>query len=143
MTTRSMRLVGVALLAAVLAGGAGMGIALDRLWLRPGATVATGQKRAKRSRDPQVRTNRLMQRFQTRLDLDAAQEKTVRAAVLQMFTESREIRRRARPTIRKARQQARQKIRAALRPDQRARYEKMLKAYLERKARRRAKCKGR
>ena len=139
MTNRSMRLVGVGLLGLVLGSGVGIGIGLDRLWLRSDAVVAKKQKRApRRSRDPQVRTSRLMKRFQKKLDLDAAQQKTVRAAVYQMFTETREIRRGARPAIRKARNHARDKIRAALGPDQRARYEKMLEAYLARRARRRA-----
>lgn len=138
MTTRSMRLMGVGLIALVLGSGVGIGIGLDRLWLRPDASVVNKAKRtANRSRDPKVRTDRLMKRFQKKLRLDAAQEKTVRAAVHQMFTETRELRRAARPAIRKTREQARTKIRTALRPDQRALYEKMLKAYLDRKARRR------
>ncbi len=140
MTTRSIRLLGAGLLALVLGSGVAIGIAADRLWLQPNTTVADKPQRAtRRSRDPQVRTDRLMKRFQKKLNLDATQEKTVRAAVYQMFTESRELRRRARPAIRKSREQARAKIRTALRPDQRTRYEKMLKAYLDRKARRRAK----
>ncbi len=140
MTTRSIRLLGAGLLALVLGSGVAMGIAVDRLWLQPRTTATDKPRRAsKRSRDPQVRTDRLMKRFQKKLDLDAAQEKTVRAALYQMFTDSRELRRQARPAIRKSREEARSKIRAALRPDQRTRYEKMLKAYLDRKARRRAK----
>jgi hypothetical protein len=140
MTTRSVRLLGAGLLALVLGSGIAMGVALDRLWLKPDAASVKKHHRAtKRSRDPQVRTDRLMKRFQKKLDLDAAQEKTVREAVHQMFTETRELRRKSRPVIRKTREQARTKIRAALRPDQRARYEKMLNAYLARKARRRAK----
>ncbi len=140
MTTRSIHLLGVGLLALVLGSGVAIGIAADRLWLQPKPTAADKHHRtSKRSRDPQVRTDRLMKRFQKKLNLDATQEKTVRAALYQMLTDSRELRRRARPAIRKSREQARSKIRAALRPDQRTRYEKMLKAYLNRKARRRAK----
>ncbi len=140
MTTRSIHLVGTGLLILVLGSGVAMGVALDRLWLRPDATVVKKHQRtSKRSRDPLVRTSRLMKRFQKKLNLDAAQEKTVREALFQMFTETRKLRRQARPAIRKTRDQARAKIRAALRPDQRARYEKMLKAYLERKKRRRTK----
>lgn len=140
MTTRSMRLMGVGLLVLVLGSGVGLGVALDRLWLRPAATVEKKQPRTRRrSRDPQVRTDRLMKRFKKKLGLDAAQEKTVRAAVFQMFSETRKLRKQARPAIRRTREDARNEIRKALRPDQRARYEKMLKAYLERKARRRAK----
>jgi len=142
MTSRSIRLLGAGLLALVLGSGVAIGIAADRLWLQPSTTAADKPQRATkraRTRDPQDRTDRLMKRFQKKLDLDGTQEKTVRAALYQMFTDSRELRRRARPAIRKSREQARAKIRASLRPDQRTRYEKMLKAYLDRKARRRAK----
>ena len=140
MTTRSMRLMGVGLLVLVLGSGVGLGVALDRLWLRPSAAAVKKQRHGRtRSKDPQVRTDRLMTRFKKKLDLDAAQERTVRAALYQMFSETRALRRKARPAIRQVRQQARNNIRKTLRPDQRARYEKMLKAYLERKARRRGK----
>ncbi len=139
MTTRSMRLVGVGLLVLVLGSGVGLGIALDRLWLRPSVSAEKKQPRARRrSRNPKVRTDRLMKRFKKKLHLDAAQEKTVRAALYQMFSDTRALRKRARPAIRKSREHARNRIRKTLRPDQRARYEKMLKAYLQRRARRRA-----
>lgn len=139
MTLRNVRLLGVGLVVLVLGSGVGLGIALDRLWLRPTTSIVQKKaQRSRRSKDPQARTDRLMKRFKKKLDLDAAQEKTVRAALHQMFTETQALRRNARPAIRRTREQARNRIRAALRPDQRTRYEKMLKGYLERKARRRA-----
>jgi len=137
MTTGSNRLAGVGLLVLVLGSGVGLGIGLDRLWLRPGSSVTGATRAPGRSRDPEVRTDRLMKRFQNKLKLDAAQQKTVRAAVHQMFSDTRALRQQARPAIRKTREQARNRIRAALRPDQRARYEKMLQAYLAGKAHRR------
>jgi hypothetical protein len=138
MTTRSMRLLGVGLLVAVLGSGVSVGIAVDRLWLRQGAATVKPQPPAnKRNRDPQARTDRLMQRFRAELDLDEAQARTVRAAVLEMFTTTRKLRRQVHPAVQQARTQARDRIRAALRPDQRTRYEQLLKTYLERKAQRR------
>lgn len=144
MTLRNMRLLGVGLLLLVLGSGVGLGVALDRLWLRPTATAAQRKaRRARRSRDPQERTDRLVKRFKKRLDLDAAQEKRVRAALYQMFTETRALRRHARPAIRRTREQARDRIRAVLRPDQRARYEQMLQRYQARRTRRRKRKKNR
>jgi hypothetical protein len=138
MTTRSMRLLGAVLLAVVLGSGVGVGIALDRLWLRPGAAAGKSQPRAtRRDRDPRARADRLMRRFRAKLDLDEAQARTVRAAVLEMFTTTRKLRRQVHPAVEQARTQARDRIRAVLRPDQRARYEQLLKTYLERKAKRR------
>jgi hypothetical protein len=124
---RGERLIAVALLLVILSAGVGIGIAVDRLWL--GARV--------RARTEGERTERLVQRFRSRLELDDAQTATVREALGRSRRQVREIRDRVEPEVKQVRSRARDEITRALTPAQRERFKKMVERYEARRAARR------
>lgn len=120
------KLIGIALVVALVVTGGLLGAVIDRTWVRDdaGAGKSVDHRRPGRGK----RHERLMRRFRKRLKLTDEQA----AAVSKILTESR-------AKMRGMRKQAREDIKKVLNPDQLEKYERML----ERRRKRRRGRRGR
>lgn len=140
MTRNSSRILAVVLMVAILGGGIVIGIALDRLWLRPSIKGENGSRRVRRQkRNQKRRLKRLITMFRRRLKLNREQTDRVRKILNQMFNDIRAKRRGIAPVIRAIRIKARGDIRTVLNPRQKRRYNKLVKRYDRRRTARRLK----
>ena len=137
------RWLSVLLLCVIPAAGVGIGVGVDRLWLRPGVAEKKTQQRGKRARDPEAKAKRLTARFRQKLDLDAKQTAAVEDVLRRMFDRIRALRQAHRARMRTARDTHRAEIKKALTPAQRAKFEQMVQAYEKRRAERRKRRRGR
>lgn len=139
MTSRTSKILVPLLLVGILGGGVGIGIAVDRMWLRAKSTKAEAKetKRRMRTRDPEKQATWLLGKFQKRLDLKEAQVAPVKQALRRMFTGLKTSRDTYRKDAKETRRQARAVIRKVLTPDQQKRFKEMVKRYEKRRADRR------
>ena len=140
MTSKTAKIIVPIALAAILGAGIGIGIALDRLWLRPAATKSEVKKsgaQRRRGGDPAKRAERLLTRFEKRLALKGDQVEVVRRALEQMFTDLRSERQWSRKAKKTIRERARAAIRKTLSPAQQQTYQKMIERYETRRVKRR------
>jgi predicted O-methyltransferase YrrM len=126
----------------ILGAGVAIGVALDRLWLRPNAV-----KRVERQK-PWVRKGLtkqewLLRKFRRELKLNPGQTKAIRTILGKMTREVRVVRDKARADVKVIRTQARADITRLLNPEQRQRYREMVARYKKRRAARRARRRGR
>lgn len=122
MNANKRGLLALVMLLVVLGGGIGIGIALGRTWLAP-----KGPASSLESADQRV--GRLVERFRRKLKLDAAQAKTIAAALTRSHAERAAVRQRIAPDLRAAREKLRAEINAALTEAQRAKYAEMVARY--------------
>ena len=126
-TTMRSRLAAIGLTLSLLFAGAIVGIGVDRLWIRDGAS----QRGARANRSPE----RQLERFRKRLDLSEEQARTIGAILRNTRHEVGALQDQSRA----ARERSRAAILAVLTPEQAATYRKMI----DRAQRRRAKRGGR
>lgn len=124
------RILTILLLLVVFGGGAVAGVVVDRTWLRP--------RRSARSGD---RTERMVERFRRRLELEAKQVKKVRALLSSGRESARAIRRTIAPKLAAERKRTRDEIVKLLTPPQQKRYLEMVERYERRRAARRNRSK--
>lgn len=135
MSPTGNRLLVASLILGLLASGTALGVALDRLWLRPTASVSTQKEKAPRPRG-EAREKLLLDKFQKQLDLDAAQTRKAGAEIHRMFSELDAIRARAFADLRRVRTERRAEIMKILTPAQQQKFREMIDAYEKRKAER-------
>jgi hypothetical protein len=126
MTTRAQSLLAIALLVVLFGGGVGVGIGLDRAWLRPPAPARDGDER--------VRVARIVEKFRRDLKLTEAQAGRVAEILRGGRARISSIRTRIQPEVRAERVKMRTEISSLLDETQRARYAEMVKRFDERRA---------
>lgn len=138
MSPTGNRLLVAALILGLLGSGMALGVALDRIWLRPTVTrgADTRSTGRERPRGP-AREKLLLDRFKTGLDLDAAQTDKTAAQIHLMFSELDSIKKRAQSDLKKIRDDRRAEIMKVLRPEQQRRFGEMISAFEKRRAERR------
>jgi hypothetical protein len=127
MTTLSSRIVGGLTLLAILGAGVAVGITLDRRWLRP-TSERRVEVKAPRLGEP-GHDERKIAHFEKRLSLDAKQVEVVGAALRDMTSEIKALRKKIAPETKAVRDRAQARIEAVLSPEQRVRYAEMLKKH--------------
>jgi hypothetical protein len=127
-------------MAGIFLAGVALGVALDRFVIEQlvseESPASVASRRRRRRRDRRKRLDRLVRRFNRKLGLSEEQEKVVREALEQTWQETKRIKRKVEPELREVRETHREKIRNALEPDQLERYDRMVRRYEERRARR-------
>jgi hypothetical protein len=140
MTRQSGKTKAALLMAGIFLAGVALGVALDRFVIEQlvseESPASVASRRRRRRRDRRKRLDRLVRRFNRKLGLSEEQEKVVREALEQTWQETKRIKRKVEPELREVRETHREKIRNALEPDQLERYDRMVRRYEERRARR-------
>jgi hypothetical protein len=140
MTRQSGKTKAALLMAGIFLAGVALGVALDRFVIEQlvseESPASVASRRRRRRRDRRKRLDRLVRRFNRKLGLSEEQEKVVRKALEQTWQETKRIKRKVEPELREVRETHREKIRNALEPDQLERYDRMVRRYEERRARR-------
>lgn len=140
MTRQSGKTKAALLMAGIFLAGVALGVALDRFVIEQlvseESPASVARRRRRRRRDRRKRLDRLVRRFNRKLGLSEEQEKVVREALEQTWQETKRIKRKVEPELREVRETHREKIRNALEPDQLERYDRMVRRYEERRARR-------
>lgn len=137
MMSRGSRIMVPLLLLAILGGGVGIGVAVERLWLGARSAGPAAPQRGPRTRDPDQQAAWLLGRFQQKLSLTKNQVDPVRRALRRMFTQLKGSRDRYRAEAKETRRLAREDIRKVLTSDQQHRYEDMVQRYEKRRVERR------
>lgn len=120
------KLVGIALVLALVVTGGVLGVVVDRTWVR--SDDSSGKSFDSRRRGN--RHDRMMRRFRRRLQLTDEQA----AAIDKLLRDSRA---KVRALRKQAREQTRQDIKNLLKPDQVKKYDRMLQRWRERRKARR------
>ena len=116
------KLVGIALVLALVVTGGVLGVVVDRTWIR--SDDASGKSVDRRRRGN--RHDRMMRRFRRRLQLTDEQA----AAIDKLLRDSRA---KVRVVRKQAREQTRHGIKNVLKPDQLQKYDRMLQRWHERR----------
>ena len=122
------RAMALGLAALLFVTGVAAGVAVDRLVERDRGH--SGEGRGWRGRSPEAKARR----YRDRLDLDQAQTARVEAVLRRTWTATREVIGPLEPKIDAIRQQGNREIRALLRPEQAARFDRMVADELRRRA---------
>jgi hypothetical protein len=126
------------LMAGLFLAGLALGVALDRFVIEELVCEQTmaRETRRRRRRHRHKRLDRLVSRFTRKLGLNEKQKKVVKEALQASWEDTKKIKRKVEPKLREVREAHREKIRQVLEPDQLERYNRMVRRYEERRARR-------
>ncbi len=138
------RLLVTGLILGLLGSGFALGVAVDRIWLRPrpNQEISSAAPKAPRPKG-EARERLLSERFKTGLDLDEEQTRLAAAQIRLMFQELDAIRTQSRAELKRVRDTRRAEIMKLLRPEQQSRFREMIDSYDRRQAERRRKGRAR
>ncbi|MDD4952970.1 MAG: hypothetical protein PHV85_10515 [Desulfovibrionaceae bacterium] len=126
------------LILGVLGSGFALGVAADRIWLRPrqNQEIASSAPKAPRPKG-EARERLLTERFKTGLELDEEQTRLAALQIRLMLKELDAIRTQSRSELKRVRDTRRTEIMKLLRPEQQSRFREMIDSYERRQAERR------
>ena len=125
---KRLRTIAVLLAAALIAGGAGAGVAVDRMFIAP--DESTQQRRG-----PPRDLEDAVDRFRCALDLDDEQTEMVESIVARQWRDMGEVMRRFDPEMEAIRERTMTDIEELLRPEQKDRFDAMAERFERRRAR--------